>query len=120
VTPASVGEPRVAGMSKFAAMARISREEVERVATLARLSLGAGDADRAVAELEVLLDYVAVLERVDTEGVPATSHVLELATPLRDDSITESLDPELAVANAPERDGTAFVVPTVIEDEGAG
>jgi aspartyl-tRNA(Asn)/glutamyl-tRNA(Gln) amidotransferase subunit C len=101
-------------------MARISREEVERVATLARLSLDAGEADRTLAELEALLEYVAVLEQVDTTGVPATSHVLELATPLRDDAITEALDPELAVANAPEHDGTAFVVPTVIEDEGEG
>ena len=101
-------------------MARISREEVERVAALARLSLTVPEVQRAVAELEALLDYVAVLDSVATEGVPPTSHVLSLETPLRDDSVTEFLDPELALSNAPARDGTAFVVPTVIADEDAG
>jgi aspartyl-tRNA(Asn)/glutamyl-tRNA(Gln) amidotransferase subunit C len=101
-------------------MARISREDVERVAKLARLSLEPSEAVRAATELEALLDYVAVLEQVDTEGVPATSHVLALATPLRDDAAIESLDAEQAISNAPDHDGTAFVVPTVIEDEEIG
>ena len=101
-------------------MARISREEVERVAALARLCLDPAEAQRAAVEMEALLDYVAVLANIDTEGVPPTSHVLSLATPLRDDAVTEALDPELAIANAPERDGTAFVVPRVIDDVDAG
>jgi Asp-tRNA(Asn)/Glu-tRNA(Gln) amidotransferase C subunit len=46
--------------------------------------------------------------------------VLSLATPLRDDAVTEALDPELALSNAPERDGTSFVVPRVIDDVDAG
>ncbi len=91
-------------------MARISREEVERIAALARLSLDASEAQRAAVEVEALLDYVAVLANIDTEGVPPTSHVLSLATPLRDDAVTDSLDPELALSNAPERVGTAFLL----------
>lgn len=99
-------------------MARISREEVERVAALARLAIDAGEAERVARELERVLDYVAVLDAIDTEGVPPTSHVLDLDTPVRDDAITETLAPELAVSNAPEREGTAFVVPKVIDAEG--
>jgi aspartyl-tRNA(Asn)/glutamyl-tRNA(Gln) amidotransferase subunit C len=101
-------------------MARITPEEVARVAALARLALDPGEVERVAGELEALLDYVAVLERIDTEGVAPTRHVLALATPLRDDALTEALDPELAMSNAPERAGSAFVVPKVIDDEEAG
>lgn len=101
-------------------MARISRAEVERVAALARLALAPEEIERAQSELEALLDYVALLGGVETEGVEPTSHVLSLDTPLRDDAAVAALDPELAVSNAPQREGTAFVVPKVIDSEDAG
>jgi aspartyl-tRNA(Asn)/glutamyl-tRNA(Gln) amidotransferase subunit C len=69
-------------------------------------------------DLEQMLEYVATLDRLDTEGVPPTAHGFELATPLRPDQPVEPLDPELAVANAPEREGTAFLVPKVLEEGG--
>ena len=101
-------------------MSRISRAEVERVAHLARLHLDDAEADAMTRALEAILDYVAQLERVDTQGVPATSHVLPLATPLRDDVPGALLPPELAVANAPAPRGTAFTVPRVLDDEAEG
>lgn len=101
-------------------MAHITREEVERIAALARLALSDGEAQRAATELEAILGYVEVLGAVDTEGVEPTSHVLPLATPTRDDGDVASIDPDLAVANAPEIAGTAFVVPKVIEGEEEG
>ena len=101
-------------------MAHITREEVERVASLARLSLTDEEAERMADELDRILEYVEVLEQVDTEGVEPTSHVMPLRTPLREDRAAECLDPELALANAPLRDGTAFVVPKVIEGEEEG
>ena len=63
--------------------------------------------------------YVQKLE-VDTEGISPTSHAIPLATPLREDRGEPSLDPEVALANAPERAGSAFVVPKVIEAEQEG
>ncbi|MEE2678769.1 MAG: Asp-tRNA(Asn)/Glu-tRNA(Gln) amidotransferase subunit GatC [Myxococcota bacterium] len=101
-------------------MADLSREEVERIAALARLALTDAEADRAATELAAILGYVELLQSVDTEGVAPTQHVLSLATPVRDDAAVASIEPELAVANAPERSGTAFVVPKVIEGEEAG
>ena len=101
-------------------MAHITREKVERIAVLARLALSDGEVERAATELEAILGYVEILEAVDTEGVEPTSHVLPLPTPTRDDRVVASIDPELAVANAPELAGTAFVVPKVIEDEEEG
>jgi len=101
-------------------MAHITREEVERVAALARLSLTDEEAERMAEELDRILEYVEALEQVDTEGVEPTSHVMSLRTPLREDRAVESLDSELALANAPLREGTAFVVPKVIEGEEEG
>ena len=101
-------------------MAHITREEVERVAALARLSLSEEEARRMVADLDTILGYVESLDAVSTEGVEPTHHVLPLATPLREDRAAPPLDPERVVANAPAHDGSAFVVPRVLEGEEEG
>lgn len=101
-------------------MSRISRAEVERIAHLARLRLTDAEAEAMTRQLESVLEYVALLDAVDTQGVPPTSFVLPLATPLREDTPGELLPPELAVANAPAPRGTAFTVPRVLDDEDAG
>ena len=98
-------------------MSRISRAELERIARLARIRLDEAQAADAMLRLEAILDYVAQLDAVETSGVPVTSHVIPLATPLRDDVPGELLAPELAVANAPAARGSAFTVPRVLDDE---
>ena len=98
-------------------MSRISREEVDRVVALARLSLDEDGLARMARELDAILGYVETLERVDTHGVAPTCHVIPLATPMREDVAVPPLDPQLAVSNAPQREKTAFVVPKVIEGE---
>lgn len=98
-------------------MSRITREEVERVAALARLDLGPDEAQRMTTQLDAILDYVALLSEVDTKGVAPTSHAVPMATPLREDQPGTPLDPEDAVRNAPAREGSAFLVPKVIEGE---
>lgn len=94
-----------------------TRTDVERIAALARLSVTDAEADRLASELEAILAYAEQLSGLDTSEVEPTSHPIELPTPLRDDLPEPPLDPELALANAPERAGSAFVVPKVIEGE---
>ncbi|HVP28280.1 MAG TPA: Asp-tRNA(Asn)/Glu-tRNA(Gln) amidotransferase subunit GatC [Myxococcota bacterium] len=98
-------------------MSRITRQEVERVAALARLELAPDEAERMTSQLDAILDYVALLSEVDTTGIAPTSHAVPLRTPLRDDRPGPPLDPDDAVRNAPEREGSAFLVPKVIEGE---
>ncbi len=98
-------------------MARITRQQVDYIAELSRLSLSEAEALAMERDLERILDYVASLQELDTEGVEPTAHAIALDTPLRSDRATAAMDPELAVANAPERAGTAFVVPRVIDAE---
>jgi len=100
-------------------MARIDRAEVERIAELARLELAPDEAERMTAELAAILGYVEQLGALDTDAVEPTCHVLPLATPLRADRAEAPFPAERAVANAPAREGFAFVVPKVLdEDEG--
>jgi aspartyl-tRNA(Asn)/glutamyl-tRNA(Gln) amidotransferase subunit C len=101
-------------------MGRIDREQVRYVAALARLSLSDEESERAARDLDRILAYAEQLQEVDTSGVEPTSHVIPLPTPMRDDRPLPPIDPEVAVANAPEHEGSAFVVPKVIgaEDEG--
>jgi aspartyl-tRNA(Asn)/glutamyl-tRNA(Gln) amidotransferase subunit C len=100
-------------------MARIERSEVERIAELARLDLSDAEAVRMTADIEAILGYVAALDALDTRGVEPTTHAVPLATPLREDRAAAALDPDRALANAPERDGFAFVVPKVLDEDEA-
>jgi len=98
-------------------MSRISREQVTRVAALAKLKLSDAETDQMTHDLGQMLDYVATLEELDTAGIEPTAHAIPLATPLRPDVAVPGIDPALAVENAPEREGFAFVVPKVIDGE---
>jgi aspartyl-tRNA(Asn)/glutamyl-tRNA(Gln) amidotransferase subunit C len=100
-------------------MPRIQRAEVERIADLARLELSPGEAERMTTELEAILAYVEALQAIDTDQVEPTAHAIPVRTPLRDDSPGPVLEPERALANAPERDGFAFVVPKVLDEDEA-
>ena len=84
------------------------------------MRLTGDEAEAMTQALEAILGYVAQLEGVDTEGVPATAHGIPLATPLREDEPDGVLAPDLAMANAPAPRGTAFTVPRVLDDEAEG
>ena len=101
-------------------MAHINRAQVEKVAALARLSLADDEADRLALELDSILGYVETLRELDTSQIVPTSRPIPLPTPMRDDVSQPGMDPELAVANAPEASDTAFAVPRVIDSEAAG
>lgn len=101
-------------------MARLTREKVHEIAKLARLSLSDAEADRMTTELDHILEYAETLRELDTNDIEPTAHAIPLPTPLRPDRAGPRLDPELAVANAPESIASAFVVPKVIEGEEEG
>lgn len=101
-------------------MARINREEVERVALLARLSLSDEEADRLVQEFDSFLGYIETLQEIDTVGIAPTANPISLPTPTRLDRPAAAMDAELAVANAPETAASGFLVPKVIDTEAEG
>ena len=94
----------------------ISREEVQHVARLARLSLTDEELERMREQLDAILAYIDKLRELDVEGVEPTSHAVPLVNVMRDDEITPVLSQDAALANAPDRAGELFRVPRIIED----
>ena len=99
--------------------AKVSVEDVQRVAELARLELAPEETPRMVQDLNAILDYVAELNELDTSGVSPLAQVSELegagAGSLRDDVPMPSLDRAAVMPQAPETDNIFFKVPKVIE-----
>ena len=93
---------------------KITREEVEYVASLARLNLKEEELVRMTGQLDNILAYVAKLDELDTEGVVPTTHAFSITNAFREDEVIASLPREEALANAPEENGEAFVVPRII------
>lgn len=82
------------------------------MARLARLSLSEAEVERMTAELSKVLDHVARIGELDLEGVPPTSHVVEVENALRADEPRPSLTQEQALASAPEVIDGGFAVPS--------
>ena len=98
-------------------MSRITRADIERTAALARLDLSESEIDSLTRDLDQILGHVDQLSTLDTSGIEPTAHAIPLPTPTREDVSTPPLDPELALQNAPLREGSAFVVPKVLGGE---
>ena len=93
----------------------ISAEEVLKLAHLARLELAPEEVERMRRDLGAILGYVGKLSELDTSLIAPTAHVLDIETPLRDDTATGQLQVQEAVRNAPQHDDSSMIVPKVIE-----
>lgn len=93
----------------------ISREEVQKIAKLAKLRLTEAEVSLYQGQLGKILDAVNELSRLDTSGVPPTTSVLGLSNVLRPDEPEPFAAVEKLLENAPEREGPYFKVRKVIE-----
>jgi aspartyl-tRNA(Asn)/glutamyl-tRNA(Gln) amidotransferase subunit C len=90
----------------------IDREQVLHVARLARLQLTEDEVARMSEELSAVADYIEKINELDLDGVPPTTHVVEVSNALRPDVVEPSLPREVALANAPAVAGGGFLVPS--------
>ncbi|MCU1280440.1 MAG: aspartyl/glutamyl-tRNA amidotransferase subunit [bacterium] len=97
---------------------KISAADVRETATLARLELGDEEVARLTRELDAILGYMDLLDRLDVSNVEPMTHAVSLDLPLRDDAV-EALEPQLpvakALADAPRAHDGFFEVPKIIE-----
>ncbi len=93
---------------------KISRDEVEHVALLARLRLEEKEIEQFTGQINAILDYMDQLNGLATEEVEATSHVIRLGNVIREDEVKASLPEEITLANAPDRDQGFFKVPRIL------
>jgi len=96
-------------------VAKLSLEEVEHIAELARLGLSDAEKETFRDQLSDILDYADILSRLDTRGVPPTASALPVSTVMRRDELRPSLPTEEAMANAPDAEDDQFRVRAVLE-----
>jgi aspartyl-tRNA(Asn)/glutamyl-tRNA(Gln) amidotransferase subunit C len=90
----------------------LDRDQVLHVARLARLELSDDDVERMASELSKVLDHIDKIRELDLEGVPPTSHVIDVVNALRADEPEPSLPREVILAAAPEALHDGFGVPS--------
>ena len=94
---------------------KISKDEVEKIAHLARLDINDDLKETLSDQLSYILDYIDTLKDVDVEGVTPASGAAFMNNVLREDQAHVSPGPDVTLANAPERDDDFYTVPRVIK-----
>lgn len=93
----------------------ISDETIEYVGILAKLELSDEEKEQAKQDMGKMLDYIDMLNELDTEGVEPMSHVFPVNNVFREDIVTNEDESELTLKNAPEKKDGAFQVPKTVE-----
>jgi len=94
---------------------KLSREEVQHLALLARLGLSDEEIERFREQLSHILESFEVLQELDTSEVPATAHIIALENVLREDEVLPSLPQSEIMRNAPQEEQGYFRVRAVLE-----
>jgi len=93
----------------------LTADQVRWVAHLARLELSDPELATMTRQLSSILDYVDLLQQVNTDGVEPLAHPLPIHNVFRDDEPQPSLPVADALANAPDRHGDFYGIPAVLE-----
>ena len=94
----------------------IDRETVKNVAKLARLGLTEEEVEVLRDQLSVILENIAILQKVDVSGVSPTAHASRLSNIMRPDVAEPSYPPEVLLANAPAQEDNCLKVRAVLEE----
>jgi aspartyl-tRNA(Asn)/glutamyl-tRNA(Gln) amidotransferase subunit C len=94
---------------------KLTREEVQRVAMLARLQLTPEEQERLTEQLDNILQYMGKLNQLDTSEIEPFTRAVDMTIPMRDDVVTNEPNAELLLANAPAQENNFFQVPKIIE-----
>ena len=97
-------------------MTKITKEEVKKVAHLARLELNENEISNHAEQLENILEYIKQLETIDTEDVPCTTRAIEVTNVLRKDQKKNSDCTEELLELGPSKEGKYFKVPKIINE----
>ena len=93
----------------------LTRDDVKKVAVLARLKLSEAEIDSLTTQMGKILGFVESLNEVQTDGVEPMVHAMELRNVFRADEARPSLPREESLRNAPKTDGKYFLVPQILD-----
>ena len=94
---------------------KITREEVQRVALLARLRFSPQEEEILTGQLDKILQYMEKLNQLDTTNVEPLAHAVDIVNAFREDRVANQPSPDSLLANAPAREKDFFKVPKIIE-----
>lgn len=94
----------------------LTHADVEHVARLARLHMSSEELENMRVQLSAILDYVALLQELNVDGVPPTTQISGLSTVTRPDEVVPDISREEALANAPEQRDGMFRVRAVFDE----
>ncbi|MCD4670520.1 MAG: Asp-tRNA(Asn)/Glu-tRNA(Gln) amidotransferase subunit GatC [Actinomycetia bacterium] len=94
-------------------MKRISSDDVRHVARLAELEFSDGEVSKTTPQLDKILEHVARVSAVDTDGILPTSHAVDIKNVFREDTPEDSISQQDALKNAPEEGDEGFRVPRI-------
>ena len=94
---------------------KISKDEVEKMAHLARLEIDDSQKEKMALQLSHILGYIDKLKDVDVSDVKLSSGVTVMNNVLREDVLTQSPGPDVTLANAPQRDEDFYMVPRIVK-----
>jgi aspartyl-tRNA(Asn)/glutamyl-tRNA(Gln) amidotransferase subunit C len=95
----------------------IDREQVRKVANLARLELTPEEEEQFTTQLGDILDYFEQLSELDISGVPPTTRAIDVSNVTRADNLQSYPDREAILQSAPEQEGEFFKVPKILNAE---
>lgn len=94
---------------------KITDKDVKYVAELSKLSFNDAECKEMASHLESMVKHFSMLDSVDTSKVSATAHILSEVNVLRKDEAKAPQDRAELLKNAPESDGTCYIVPKVLD-----
>ncbi len=98
-------------------MSIIDREQVHKVANLARLEMTAQEEEQMTAQLSSILEYFQQLSELDTTDVSPTTRAIDVSNITRPDELQAYPEREALLGEAPDQDGDFFKVPQILQAE---
>lgn len=95
---------------------KVTKEVLQNVAMLSRLSIAESEEEKYIGELDKFLTYVDNLSQLDTDNIQPTTYALPMQNVFREDVVKPSLPREKALQNAPLKDNGYFKVPKVLDE----
>ncbi len=95
-------------------MIKITKDEVKKVANLARLELNEDEINKHAEQLEKILEYIKQLEKIDANDVPCTTRAIEVSNVFRKDEKKNYDSTEEILELAPSKEDKYFKVPKII------
>jgi len=94
---------------------KLSHQQIEHIARLARLSLSAEERDKFSLQLSDILENFEVLNELNTADVMPATHSIPLQNVFREDEVASSYPQDEVLANAPRKEGNCFKVKAILE-----